>query len=96
VKYKDGWKIQRCWVRPGQILAKAKTQEERTRHAWLELSTVLSIAIHNTMQPSAPAGAEAKIDDTWELDVNSVQIEMKANGVPKFRLGKGSFCVVGL
>jgi serine/threonine-protein kinase len=57
---------------------------------------VLSIAIHNTMQPSAPAGAEAKIDDTWELDVNSVQIEMKANGVPKVRLGQGSFGVVGL
>jgi hypothetical protein len=95
VKYKDGWKLQRCWVTPGQILAKAKNQEEMTRHAWLELSTVLSIAIHNTMQPSAPAGAEAKIDDTWELDVNSVQIEMKGNGVPKVRLGQGSFGVVG-
>jgi hypothetical protein len=96
VKYKDGWKLQRCWVRPGQILAKAKTQEERTRHAWLELSTVLSIAIHNTMQPSAPAGAEAKIDDTWELDPNSVRVNLNQFGDPMEPLGQGSFGVVGL
>ena len=96
VKYKDGWKPSKGWVLPGQILAKAKTQEERTRHAWHDMSTVLAIVNHNTMQPSAPVGAEAKIDDTWELDVNSVQIEMKGNGVPKVRLGQGSFGVVGL
>jgi hypothetical protein len=96
VKYKDGWKPSKGWVLPGQILAKAKTQEERTRHAWHDMSTVLAIVNHNTMQPSAPVGAEAKIDDTWELDVSSVQIEMKANGVPKVRLGQGSFGVVGL
>ena len=98
VKYKDGWKIQKLWVIPGQILAKAKNQEERTRNAWQDLSTHLSIAILNTMQPSAPqaAGAEAKIDDTWELDVNSVQIDLLRNGVPKTVLGKGSFGVVGL
>ena len=96
VKYKDGWKPSKGWVLPGQILAKAKTQEERTRHAWHDMSTVLAIVNHNTMQPSAPVGAETKIDDTWELDVSSVQIEMKANGVPKVRLGQGSFGVVGL
>jgi hypothetical protein len=96
VKYKDGWKIQKLWVIPGQILAKAKTQEERTRHAWLELSTVLAIAIHNTMQPSAPAGAEAKIDDTWELDPNSVRVNLNQFGDPMEPLGQGSFGVVGL
>jgi len=96
VKYKDGWKPSKGWVLPGQILAKTKNQEERTRHAWQDMSTVLAIVNHNTMQPSAPVGAEAKIDDTWELDVSSVQIEMKGNGVPKVRLGQGSFGVVGL
>jgi hypothetical protein len=96
VKYKDGWRLQRCWVTPGQILAKAKNQEEMTRHAWLELSTVLSIAIHNTMQPSAPAGAEVKIDDTWELDPNSVRVNLNQYGDPMEHLGQGSFGVVGL
>ena len=96
VKYKDGWKLRSFWVIPGQILARAKNQEERTRHAWLELSTSLSIAIHNTMQPSAPAGAEAKIDDTWELDPNSVRVKLNQFGDPMEPLGQGSFGVVGL
>jgi hypothetical protein len=50
------------------------------------------------MQPSAPqaASAETRTDDTWELDVNSVQIDLQKNGVPKTVLGKGSFGVVGL
>ena len=94
VQYKDGWKVSKFWVTPGQIRDKAKTQEERTRHAWQELATFLCVAIHNTMQPSAPTVAE--IDDTWELDENSVQIEIQRNGVPKTVLGKGSFGVVGL
>jgi hypothetical protein len=94
VKYKDGWKFSKFYVTPAQIRDKAKTQEERTRHAWQELATFLCVAIHNTMQPSAPTVAE--IDDTWELDGNSVQIEIQRNGVPKTVLGKGSFGVVGL
>jgi len=39
---------------------------------------------------------QREIDDTWELDGNSVQIEIQRNGVPKTVLGKGSFGVVGL
>jgi hypothetical protein len=96
VKYKDGWKVQRCWVKPGQILAKAKNQEEKTRNAWQDLATMLSIEIHNTMQPSAPVSAEAKIDDTWELDVNSVRVNLNQFGDPMEPLGQGSFGVVGL
>jgi hypothetical protein len=97
VKYKDGWKVSRFHVAPGQIRAKAKTQEERTRNAWQDLSTHLSIAIHNTMQPSAPAGAETRTNDTWEiLPPNSVQIDFQKYGVPRTVLGQGSFGVVGL
>jgi hypothetical protein len=97
-KYKDGWKASKFYVTPGRIRDKAKTQEERTRHAWQDLSTALSMVIHNNMQPSAPqaADAETRKGDTWELDGNSVQIDIQRNGVPKTVLGKGSFGVVGL
>jgi hypothetical protein len=96
VKYKDGWKFSKFYVTPGQIRDKAKTQEERTRHAWQDLSTALSIAIHNNMQPSAHAGAEIRTDDTWELKANHVHIDMRKTGVPRTVLGQGSFGVVGL
>ena len=104
-KYKNGWKFSDGWkfkfhVTPAQIRDKAKTQEERTRHAWQDLSPFLSVAILRIMQPSAPATttapAGAEIDDTWELDGNSVQIDIQGNGVPKTVLGTGSFGVVGL
>ena len=94
MKYKDGWKTSKFYVTPAQIRDKAKTHEERTRHAWQDLATFLSVDIHNELHPSAPAIPE--IDDTWELDGNSVQIEIQKNGVPKTVLGKGSFGVVGL
>jgi hypothetical protein len=98
VKYKDGWKVCRFHVTPQQIRDKAKTQEERTRNAWRDLSTHLSIVIHNTMQPSAPqaASAETRIDDTWELDVNSVQIEIQKNGFPKPFWGRARSALWGL
>ncbi len=96
VKYQNGWKASKFWVTPEQIRDKAKTQEERTRHAWQDLSTALSIAIHNNMQPSAPAGAEIRTDDTWELNANFVHIDMQKNGVPRTVLGQGSSGVVGL
>jgi hypothetical protein len=95
-KYKDGWQLRRFYVTPGQIRDKAKTQEERTRNSWLELSTHLNIAIHNNMQPSAPAGAVTKIDDPWELDSNSVRVDLNQYGDPMEHLGQGSFGVVGL
>ena len=96
VKYQDGWKASKFWVTPEQIRDKAKTQEERTRHAWQDLSTALSMAIHNNMQPSAPAGAAIRTDDTWELNANFVHIDIDKNGLPKTVLGHGSFGVVGL
>jgi hypothetical protein len=94
-KYKEGWNPRKGWVLPYKILAKAKTQEERARHAWQDLSTVLAIVNHNTMQPSALVGSEAKIDDTWELDVNSVQINLDLHRDPIKFLGRGSSGVVG-
>jgi serine/threonine protein kinase len=60
------------------------------------MSTVLAIVNHNTMQPSAPVGAETKIDDTWELDPNSVRVNLNQFGDPMEPLGQGSFGVVGL
>jgi len=98
-KYKDGWKFDKWWVTPAKILAKAKTQEEKMRHAWHDLSTTLAIANHNhnNMQPStAPAAAETKTDDTWELPASAVNIDLNILGDPKEPLGKGSFSVVGL
>ena len=98
VKYKDGWKLRKFHVTPKQILDKAKTQEERLRHAWQDLATFLSIAIHKNMQPSAPTVTDTMTDDTWEMDANSVQIDFEpgSHGVPITVLGQGSFGVVGL
>jgi hypothetical protein len=97
VKYKDGWKASKFYVTPAQIRDKAKTQEERTRHAWQDLATFLCVAIHNTMQPSAPqaAAAETRKDDPWELPANAVKVELNKFGDPTKPLGQGSSDVVG-
>jgi hypothetical protein len=97
VKYKDGWKASKFYVTPAQIRDKAKTQEERTRHAWQDLATFLSVAIHNAMQPSAPqaAAAETRKDDLWELPANAVKVQLNEFGDPTKLLGQGSFGVVG-
>ena len=83
-KYKNGWKFAKLWVTPGKILAKAKTQEKKTRHAWVDLSTTLQIAIRKKMQPiTAHAAAETKTDDTSELPAKTVNIDLNILGDPK-------------
>jgi len=97
-KYKSGWKVKKCWVTPEAITAKAKTQQERTRHAWHDLSVALNIHRHNAaLQPSAPAAVETtEPDDTFELPAGDFVVDRKANGLPVTVLGRGSFGVVGL
>ena len=95
-KYKTGWKSSRFWVTPAQIKAKAKAQEERTRHAWYDLSVVLNIQGHNALHPSAPSAVETKPDDTFELPAGAVVVDRKRNNLPTTVLGQGSFGIVGL